>query len=326
MGARLAVATATLAALMACKGDEGPGPAPPPAAPQITCGATISVDNVSGSSQTVSYPLPQTSAGAQPVIVTCTPASESTFAIGDTVVTCTAGDALGRQASCSFIVSVRHKALAIARILAFGDSLTAGENGLLVNFVPVVDAANAYPTYLQQFFVERIPTQQVTVVNEGRGGERVTENEDRLKARLDAVRPQALLLLEGMNDIIGNLSASEIAAAIDDSIRRARDRDVQYIFIGTLPPQARENCRPAPNLPCRADLVPPALLEETNQRIRTLVASRNAYVVDVHDRFVANRLQYVGADGLHLTPEGNRALATLFWDRIAEVVPASQLR
>ena len=326
MRARLAVATATLAALMACRGDEGPGPAPPPAAPQITCGATISVDNVSGSSQTVSYPLPQPSAGAQPVIVTCTPPSESTFTIGETVVTCTAGDALGRQASCSFIVSVRHKALAITRILAFGDSLTAGENGQLVNFAPVVDVANAYPTYLQQFFVERIPTQQVTVVNEGRGGERVTENEDRLKARLDTVRPEVLLLLEGMNDVIGHVSGSEIAAAIDDSIRRARDRGVQFIFVGTLPPQARENCVPAPSPPCRADTVSPSLLNETNERIRSLVPSRNAHVVEVHDQLVANRLRYVGIDGLHLTPEGNRALATLFWNRIAEVVPAPQFR
>jgi hypothetical protein len=30
-------------------------------------------------------------------------------------------------------------------------------------------------------------------------------------------------------------------------------------------------------------------------------------------------------DGLHMRPEGNRAIASLFWDRIVEVIPAAQL-
>lgn len=326
MRSRLAFAAVALTVLTACERKDGVGPPPPPGAPQIICIAPVSIDNVAGSSQDVTYAAPQVSAGAPPVNVTCSPASGTPFPIGETTVACTAADALGRQASCLFTVTLRHKALAINRILAYGDSLTAGENGQLVNFVPFVDVPNAYPTYLQQLFVERLLMQQVTVINEGRGGERVTENEDRLKDRLDAVRPQALLLLQGINDIIGTVRASEIATGIEDSIRRARDRGVQYIFVATLPPQARENCRPAPSPPCRADTVSSSLLAETNQRIRSLVPSRNAHVVEVHDQFLSNRLEYVGIDGLHLTPAGNRALALLFWNRIAEVVPAPQLQ
>jgi lysophospholipase L1-like esterase len=312
----------------ACGGDSpGPGPLPPPGAPQIACGAAIVIDNVTGASQPVSYPPPQTTAGAPPVTVTCTPSSGAEFALGETPVVCTALDALARQASCSFTVTLRHKPLSVTRIMAYGDSLTQGENGRLFGFLPIVDLPNSYPTALQQLFLDRIPAQPITVFNEGLGGERVTENEDRQKDRLAALQPQVMLLLQGMNDVIARVPVEEIATAVDDSIRRARDRGVQYIFVATLPPQARENCT-AGGPPCRADTVSPALLDETNQRIRSAVAaaaSLGAHLVELHDQMRPDRLQYIDVDGLHMSPAGNRAIATLFWDRIVEVIPAPQL-
>ena len=312
-----------LAASTSCGNDSGP--APVPGAPQISCSGPIAVDNVTGLTQEVSYGPPVASGGAPPVSVACAPSSGSAFPLGETPVTCSARDALSRQATCSFLVTLRHSPLAISRVLAFGDSMTEGENGRPVNFVPFVDTPNAYPTILQQLFSERIPSQQITVFNAGLGGEKATENDARLKGRIAARQPQVLLLMEGINDLIADLPASAIAAALSDNIRTARERGVQYVFVATLPPQARENCLPPPNPRCRGNDVPPAKLAEVNQRIRGLVPTGGGFLVEVHDLIFPNRMQYIDTDGLHFLPEGNRALANAFWNRILEVIPAPAL-
>ena len=50
--------------------------------------------------------------------ITCVPASVSVFAIGDTIVQCTATDASANQASCSFNVHVKGAAEQTADLLA----------------------------------------------------------------------------------------------------------------------------------------------------------------------------------------------------------------
>ncbi len=55
----------------------------------------------------INYPSPTTSDVCDPSpMVMCTPASGSLFPLGDTLVTCTATDASGNHASCSFTVTV----------------------------------------------------------------------------------------------------------------------------------------------------------------------------------------------------------------------------
>jgi lysophospholipase L1-like esterase len=282
----------------------------------------MTVDGAIGASQPVTYPTPTVSNGSTPVNVTCAPASGSMFPIGETIVTCTAVDAIARQASCTFGVTVRHRQLALTNYLAFGDSQTEGQNGQRFNFIPIVDRTNAYPTILQQLFTSRIPGQPIVVVNAGLSGERVTENEDRLKQTLDAVRPQVLLFLEGANDMLASAPPQEIAEGVRESIKRARDRGVQYIFVSTLLPVAPANCQPG-GPPCKS--VPPGLPAATNQLIRSLVPANGAHLVDPYDEFVANSATYISIDGLHLTADGNRALASAFWNRIVIVIPAKQL-
>ncbi len=316
---------ATLAG--ACSSPAGPAPPPPSEAPVINCSASVSVDDVTSTLMAVSYPAPSIAGGAPPVEVACSPASGTEFPLGDTRVTCTASDVRNRQATCSFVVTLRHRELAITRLLAFGDSLTEGENGRPVNFVPFfVDLPNAYPTILQEFFRARIPGQQITVINAGRGGERVTDNDERLKSSIAAHQPQVLLLLHGANDVIAEVPASAIASAVRDFIDTARERGVQYVFVSTLPPVAPGNCLPQPAvIRCRGNDDSQELLLETNQRLRTVVPANGAHLVDPYAEFDANRSTYIDLDGLHLRPEGNRALASRFLDRIIEVIPARQL-
>src|SRR5262245_65857531 len=79
---------------------------------------------------TVVYGTPSTIGGASPVATTCTPQSGGLFPVGMTTVMCTATDTRQRTDSCSFGVTVQRPAvIAATKFMAFGDSITAGEDG-----------------------------------------------------------------------------------------------------------------------------------------------------------------------------------------------------
>ncbi len=322
--ARQGACAAALAIAAAC-GSGGPTtPPPPPAAAQITCPGPILLDGLLSTTIAVPYPAPTTTGGAQPVSVACSPAAGTEFPLGETIVTCIATDGLGRQASCSFGVTLQHRQFALTTYLAFGDSFTEGENGRPFGLIPFIDLANAYPTLLQQMFTERVPAQQITVINAGRGGERVVNSGIRLREVIASAHPQVLLLLEGINDLNGSEDPVEVTLALRDRIRDAIDRGVQYVFVSTILPVAPENCgTPPPN--CRGRFTDNDVIAETNEGIRGMVPASGGHLVDPFDAFLANRAAYIDIDGLHPRPDGNRALVNAFWERMVQVIPPQQL-
>jgi hypothetical protein len=75
-------------------------------APKITCPSNITVPAQTGvCGAIVSYAAPATD-NCPGVTTVCTPPSGSTFPFGTTTVTCTATDASGNKATCSFTVTV----------------------------------------------------------------------------------------------------------------------------------------------------------------------------------------------------------------------------
>ncbi|MEW6131002.1 MAG: HYR domain-containing protein [Acidobacteriota bacterium] len=75
--------------------------------PIIQCPPNQTVNAASGqTSATVTYPAPQVSDIDTKTTVTCVPPSGSSFALGITIVTCTATDSGENKASCSFTVTV----------------------------------------------------------------------------------------------------------------------------------------------------------------------------------------------------------------------------
>ncbi|HXJ57128.1 MAG TPA: SBBP repeat-containing protein [Verrucomicrobiae bacterium] len=75
--------------------------------PTISCPANVVVHPPCGqSSMVVNYPAPSASDNCSDVTVTCNPPSGSLFPAGSTTVNCTARDASGNTASCSFTVTV----------------------------------------------------------------------------------------------------------------------------------------------------------------------------------------------------------------------------
>ncbi|HYN08531.1 MAG TPA: GDSL-type esterase/lipase family protein [Vicinamibacterales bacterium] len=291
---------------------------PPPASfgpPELACPSNITLP-VTGSLKTVPYPTPTIGGGMPPVVVACTPQSGASFSLGNTTVTCTATDARRQQASCSFQVTLTAILSRASTFLAFGDSVTEGENGLEgpgAARVQWLDLDHAYPTVLQSLLKTEFPTQNIRVINEGRGGERASEGTTRLPAVLDRHRPDSVLFLEGYNDLIhdGGAAAGPIADAIRQDIRIARDRGIQFIFVSTLTP-------PGPG----RRMLSPAAIVDTNSRIAKVVADELAVLVNPYDAFLGQESRLV-ADGLHLTPDGYHVLAEKFFAAIRDSV-ASQ--
>ena len=303
----------------------GPGPTPTPGAPQTTCPAAITVSNVTGSSQAVTYPAPTVTGGASPVTTTCDRASGSNFPLGTTPVNCETRDALQRTARCAFDVTLKGFSLSVKKFETFGDSLTAGETGR-PNFV---DTENSYPLRLQQSLDAYYPGQGMTVINRGENGNNVVETLEKILRYVPADRPEAVLILTGFNNLTVPCSPGMSATvacrnAIDavgvgvlDCIRKTREvgPGVRYIFVSTLtPPGATGSNRVDANA-----------IVQANDRIKQAVVAQGAVLSDAHAVFLGREAEYVNVDGLHLKPAGYQALADTFFAAIQRTVPQAPL-
>jgi lysophospholipase L1-like esterase len=311
----LSVLVAAIVLASAC----GDGPiAPDPPQPQLTCPPPLNLTGVLGGARNVTYAPPLTAGGAAPVSTTCTPASGSSFPIGITTVTCTATDARSRQAGCTFTVTLNAESLSITRFLAFGDSVTAGEDGRTLHIrQSFIDPVRAYPAVLQGSLMVDFPQQNPTVINRGRGGEFATDGVSRLLDELRAQRPEGLLLLEGYNDLLnfGLSGVDRVVEALRTDIRNARALGVRSVFLSTLTPSRRATGPANRAIDSRA-------IQDVNAKLTVMAAAESAILVNAYDAFLGRESELVGDDGLHLTAAGNQALAQLFYSRIRTAAAA----
>jgi hypothetical protein len=76
--------------------------------PSITCPANLTVSTDPGKcGAVVNYPAPTASDNCPAVVTNCSPAPGSFLPPGTTIITCTATDAVGNTATCSFTVTVK---------------------------------------------------------------------------------------------------------------------------------------------------------------------------------------------------------------------------
>lgn len=314
-------------ALSACSNPNEP--APQPSAPSITCPANMTTRGVPGSGQQVTYPPPTVSGGASPVTTTCTPASGSSFSVSTTTVSCTAVDAASRQAQCSFTVTLTPMLVSVTKYMAFGDSLTEGEDGRRLTLGSgFIDPAGTYPVKLQSLLNGEYPGQSITVLNKGKSGEPIQDGIGRLPGELAIEHPGALLLLDGYNNLYGGCpvgssgtqtcsqAISDVVFGIREMIRIGRrpEYGVKYIFVSTMTP-------PGPYLGIPPDRrIANDAIVRANTGITDMVRSEGATLVDTYPRFIGHEAEYVNQDGLHLRPEGYQALAESFFGVIKTTV------
>jgi len=287
-----------------------PPPPPPPvaAAPTITCPGNVSVTADAAGTARVSYPLPQNQGGEGAVTINCSPESGAVFPVGSTSVECTIRDSLNRSASCSFSVIVTAAPrLRLTRFMAFGDSLTAGEI-----VVPGGDdtetRANpetAYPAVLARLLSARYTTQTITVVNRGKSAEQADRALGRFVDDFLSNSPEAVILLEGVNDIIvaetSGLGIDTAERGVSALAADARNRHAR-VFIVNLPPTKAGRRR-----------VPLSTIQAFNDRLRVVARGEGALLIDIFSALLPDVDAMVGSDGLHLTEAGYRRVAeTIF--------------
>lgn len=308
-----------LALVAGCSNPAGPGTTPPPVAgpPSISCPADVTSD-VDRAPSTISYSAPIVTGGIAPVATTCTIASGSTFPPGKSDILCTATDAQQRSAQCVFHVSVNLTArLNVTKFMAFGDSLTWGEVAQAVSAsLHVYDPANSYPTFLQAMLKDAYPAQAADIVvwNEGAQGQSATKDEDRFVESLNARRPDAVLLLEGTNDVnSGTIPASSIAQSLRADISRAKRMGIGTVFLATLPPEVEGRPR-ALNSDGIAD---------ANDAIKDAAQREGAVLVDLYAAMYPQRELLIGDDGLHATSAGYKFMANTFLANIKSSLQAA---
>lgn len=279
--------------------------------PAVACPSNVSATAPASGPTLVSYDPPTSTAGEGAVNVACAPASGSEFPLGTTGVECIATDALKRTATCSFSVFVAPSPipprLRLNRILAFGDSITVGEiitpgtNDLLLTPTP----SAAYPTILSQLLKTRYGDQP-QVFNAGLSGEKAAAADRRFAPTLGAFSPEAVVILEGSNDLLYADPAAGVDAVqfgVGVIAAEARNRRLR-VFICALPPTK----------PGRRNIAL-GIVQAANDRLRNLARTEGAYFIDLFTPLLQDLDANIGSDGLHPTALG--------YKRIAEVIDAA---
>ena len=321
----LPAALFVLAFAGSCKSPTTPTPSPPPppppaAAPSLSCRDDISRGTINTAGLDIHFDAPSATNGQPPVQVTCNPGSGTVFPIGSTTVTCTASDSLSRTASCTFGVTIaKIPQLSRIRFLAFGDSITEGEvtvpgsvfshEGAPVSSRQVIVPAAAYPTVLAKMLQARYTAQaeNIVVANYGLGGEKAVNARTRFIAALNNVRPDAVLLMEGVNDIAKGEdgAASSAASEVRNMAAEARLRGMR-VFIAT----------PTPGRPNLGKTIPDILLLDYANRMRAVAGGEGAVLNDLYLSMQSGVFTYIGGDGLHPNEAGYAKIAQDFFTLI----------
>jgi lysophospholipase L1-like esterase len=193
--------------------------------------------------------------------------------------------------------------LNVERILTFGNSLTEGEStgtGLLRHDPGTPGVSVSYPFKLQALIADRYTAQAISVFNGGKGGERVTEAQDRFDDLIGDLSPQVVILMTGVNDLNGGVPITTIIDAVEDLIRSALARGIDVI-LSTIPRQIPEGRRAD-----SAERVDPY-----NAQLAALALDEGVPLADIHPHLTE---AFITPDGLHITEAGNQRLAEIYFE------------
>ena len=276
LSSRYVAAVAAAALLAACSESSVVSPTSPSTdkvqALAIACPADAAGLSPSGVPIPVDYSPPVVQGGLSPVTTECDPASGSTFSVGGTTVTCEAPDAVQQAVSCTLLVSVQ-ESLGIARIVAFGDSITRSLQSDLIfrldraDLGTSFDPTETYPARLQQL----LGADAIEVINAGLDGELAVDALPRFMEVLAGSRPDSVLIMEGTNDLCCGpervVEIPAVAAAVESLVVEARRQGVDPIM-ATISPQ-----RSTPQA-----FLPPVL----SDRLRQVAVRQNVPLVDIY--------------------------------------------
>ncbi len=204
--------------------------------------------------------------------------------------------------------------LGATRFVALGDSITWGTlSSFDGTFLYDAGPTQSYPYQLQTALNTFHSPQIFTVENRGIPGESVASGAARIHSVLSDVRPQVLLLLEGINDLNNGASIGGTVDHLRTILDVARLHNVTVLIatmFQTYHSEDPNNGRVREN---SAEQIP-----SFNSAIVQMAQGRqNVFIVDMYGAFGSNR-SYVGGDGLHPSEAGYERMAVAFGTKTAE--------
>jgi lysophospholipase L1-like esterase len=215
----------------------------------------------------------------------------------------------------------------MTQFVAFGDSITAGEDGestptsivdgRIIFFNPIVNPAIAYPTVLEQALKARYGFQSTSihVSNHGTPGLAAADPEaaDSFRGALTVPGNQVILIMIGTNDLYEAHQATDAATrvtqalnAIQSMARSAKAANLR-VYVSTIPPMN--------SLAARGSIYGWELVSSFNDRVRGVATVENVNLVDVYAAFRGD-LALLGSDGVHPNALGYQRIANTFFDAI----------
>ncbi|MGE0460006.1 MAG: SGNH/GDSL hydrolase family protein [Vicinamibacterales bacterium] len=221
-------------------------------------------------------------------------------------------------------------ALGATRFVAFGDSITCGVESAFDFLVPLPcpSGTYGYPERVQALLTAYNPAQSFTTTKRGYPGEWAQNGINRLKTELAELaapsvppgqRPDALLLLEGVNDMNNGVSATRAAASLAEMAQVGRLYNLT-VLVATMPQTwVTEDPNTGQTRQNSADKIVPFNTEV----VRLLSGVQNVYIVDIYTAFggASPNRSLIGGDGLHPTPAGYDVMAQTFHAAIVARFP-----
>jgi lysophospholipase L1-like esterase len=206
------------------------------------------------------------------------------------------------------------RAIGLTRFMAFGDSITWGAQSAFDPRFLFAAANGGYVERLQAALDTYHAPQRFSVFNEGLPGETVVNAMPRFRSALAGRQPQAILLLEGVNDLYGDVSISRISSGLRQMLDTADAVGVPVLLATMFQTYAVTN----PQGEFRSNAA--HLIVPFNDEVRRLAAGRpNVHLVDLYP--MMNERRFVGNDGLHLTDAGFERMASVFLAAIETAFP-----
>lgn len=165
-------------------------------------------------------------------------------------------------------------------IVCFGDSVTAGANG-----VP------GYPSHLTNLVSDG-------VVNQGLGGEQTSGGVNRIATSLATYAPDQIIIMEGANDAFWGVSASTVKYNLGVMIDKSVAAGATPI-LSTITPNQRDEGMGS------------AIPNSYNPPIKALAGEKGVTLVDSYANNLSN-WSSLTTDGLHTNEAGSIALAQGF--------------
>jgi len=190
-------------------------------------------------------------------------------------------------------------------IVAFGSSSTAGYG--------VTSPEFTYPNRLAKQLRRQYPTADITVLNQGKGGEDAPEMIKRIQTEVIDIKPDLVIWQVGTNAVLRNLDPAETALMVEDGVARIQAAGADLVLVDPqYSPRVTERAESANKMI--------KLLDKVAELRHVGIFPRFEVMREWHEQQALPIDSFVIADGLHMNDWGYACFAQLLGDDIIKSV------